>query len=191
MMNDEFVGMSRARRDTEEDIVRLNEIQERYVEVLAGETYTQSGGLRLRTGETFCVLGVGCDVTDPDGWDADGKGHWRHRGRDAVPVSGVCTALGLKTVIGEARWTHSGCHVTPREMAQAAQECEAETIAALCRTADPARPMTLAGLNAKAPFGEIAALLGARPDWFFQALQPRRGRSSTADTDHEERRGTS
>ena len=170
--------------------MRLNEIQERYIGVLGGETYRRSEGYRLRTGETFCVLGVGCDVADPDGWDMDRKGHWRHRGRDAMPMPEVSTTLGLKTVIGEALWTHSGCHVTPREMAQAAQECGAETIAALCRTLDRGQPLSLAGLSAKAPFGEIAALLGARPDWFFQALRPARGRNSTADTDIDEQRGT-
>lgn len=42
----------------------------RWVEALRSGKYKQGKG-RLRDGDCFCCLGVGCDVYDPSGWGRD------------------------------------------------------------------------------------------------------------------------
>lgn len=41
-----------------------------WVSKLEDGSYTQAAG-RLRSGDSFCCLGVMCDLADPDGWDGN------------------------------------------------------------------------------------------------------------------------
>jgi hypothetical protein len=54
------------------------ELVARWIEALEGDRYRQGEQYLHPTPETFCCLGVLCDLIDPAAWDDDGRWHGEH-----------------------------------------------------------------------------------------------------------------
>ena len=73
------------------------EIKRRWVAALRGGKYRQTR-TKLREGDTYCVLGVLCDLHDPDGWVPEFTeiGNWARIERDGfVLPTPIRNAVGL------------------------------------------------------------------------------------------------
>lgn len=67
------------------------EIKKKWLEALRSGNYKQ-GSHRLRDGNTFCCLGVLCDIIDPDGWRKF-EGQYYHGESSGVlpkPICSIC-----------------------------------------------------------------------------------------------------
>lgn len=67
-----------------------SEIKTKWIETLLSGKYKQgTGALRKADegrGDTFCCLGVLCDIMDPENWEARYEGYaMYHKGRSAAP----------------------------------------------------------------------------------------------------------
>ena len=75
-------------------------IKERWVKALRSEEYKQ-GDAALHYEDTYCCLGVLCDLVDPNGWDCtNGADHversmTRHQGFDSMPSTQVLIEADL------------------------------------------------------------------------------------------------
>lgn len=65
----------------------------KWVEALRSGRYEQVDG-NLRAGQSYCVIGVLCDVVDPDGWEFGG-GKYRHHGHYTRLSDEVAEISGL------------------------------------------------------------------------------------------------
>ena len=102
-----------------------SQFKARYLEALRSGKYKQ-GDLSLRkvlfapngevTSNCYCVLGVACDLVDPNGWAPYGSrsvGRFAHLGHSAVPSDYVRKVMGVtegefKTLTrlnDERKWT--------------------------------------------------------------------------------------
>lgn len=69
------------------------------IAVLRSGKYRQGKELLRPTEDTFCCLGVACDLVDPEGWKYDrealnGGGAWLHQGMHSLPSTEVNKLYG-------------------------------------------------------------------------------------------------
>ena len=68
---------------------------DRWIDALNAGVY-QQGRDRLRpTTDSYCCLGVACDLYDPTGWHKDDLGLYDNRGHTTIPSSELHDRLGL------------------------------------------------------------------------------------------------
>lgn len=70
-------------------------VKKKWVEALRSDRYDQTRGY-LKYGSCFCVLGVLCDIVDPNGWKPYNRDSQSWRGEAGVIPSKLCSAIHLK-----------------------------------------------------------------------------------------------
>lgn len=83
---------------------------EKWMAALRSGKYQQQREHRLRAGDSFCCLGVLCDITDPSKWN---KSDWYDSSSAFVPdgISGLRSVNGRFT-IARHEWVELGLPVT-------------------------------------------------------------------------------
>lgn len=78
-------------------------IKDKWVTALRSGAY-QQGRKALRTTadgkDSYCCLGVLCDIVAPEGWTAyviDSKDHWQHDDQGDVPSGRLLDYIGLRS----------------------------------------------------------------------------------------------
>jgi hypothetical protein len=59
-----------------------------WITALRSGKYEQTQG-HLRNGDSYCCLGVLCDVVDPKGWNSSSYDRWQHRECSIYPNSEI------------------------------------------------------------------------------------------------------
>lgn len=71
-------------------------VKKKWVEALRSNRYNQTRGTLRSPQNCFCVLGVLCDVVDPNGWGSNKGMSKAWRGSMGVIPSKLCSAIHLK-----------------------------------------------------------------------------------------------
>lgn len=69
--------------------------KDRWIEALYSGAYQQSRG-SLRKDDTFCCLGVLCDLVDPEGWKKNPfANHYSFKLYNSMPPTDIMVSMGL------------------------------------------------------------------------------------------------
>lgn len=80
---------------------------QQWIQALRSDHYKQGRG-QLRKGNTFCALGVLCDVVKPQGWAKNGFGVWAHDGQGTALSRDFAVELGMRVAQDGTRMVHPG-----------------------------------------------------------------------------------
>ena len=70
-------------------------IKTRWLEALRSGTYEQGQGCLRSQRETYCPLGILCDIIDQKKWVAIARSYYEHDGRTGRPSKETLTEAGL------------------------------------------------------------------------------------------------
>lgn len=99
-------------------------IKQQWVEALRSGKYIQGTGALRRptneyiTEESFCCLGVLCDIVDPDGWEESTMWSYNHRENKGYPGPLVMQKTGLGHLFIESLASLNDTGATFEEIAQ-------------------------------------------------------------------------
>ena len=144
----------------------MNDNAKRWIAALRSGEYAQGKGYLRTHDDTFCCLGVLCDVVDPSKWkEFDIKTHTYARSYEsartwALPTADVFHEAGMEHYVARVDWARVNA-VLPR----LAQKLKDEDLIHHNGEASLSLPV----LNDKfdATFEEIATLLETFPEKFF------------------------
>lgn len=134
--------------------MQLGPNQEKWVQALESGDYQQCKG-SLRRGDSFCCLGVACDVIAvPEGWEwkpAEREGTYRIKPSDSHVTDAAALPMRVKQMLG-------------------LRTCFGDKGAGLEMPDELPRDATLTSLNdcGEYSFARIAKILRTYPDLFFK-----------------------
>ena len=102
--------------------MKNNNLVRRWVAALRGGKYKQAKG-RLRKEDGYCVLGVLCDLYDPEQWADNGLGWFRKDGTfTTVPGRHIQEAAGMSQRERECLWRSNDLGWTFKRLADYIEE---------------------------------------------------------------------
>ena len=72
-------------------------VMTKWVAALRSGKYTQATGALRKAGDSFCCLGVLCDIIDPTKWDARPGIEWYYDGRRELLPESIVEKASLRT----------------------------------------------------------------------------------------------